>query len=707
MYRFRDIKVFDKMVKSNSILVGLSLLLLVWFVAYASDWFGWSIWLQQTDWYAQLLVSGWIDYLPLLIIVIPLIGSFVELYCAKASPRFRDQAVIYTGFITLVVVLFSYPLILDNDVSFELANVFDLGLSFRIDTLGYIVLLLSAYLWFYVMVYAHVYMQREKHSTRFFFFLGLTYATVIGAIVAGDLLTMFVFFEVMTVSSYMLVIHGQNEESYQAGYKYLVMGLIGGFLIFAAIVLMYFNVGDLGFDSAIVQLAELGATRYWIIGLIVLGFGVKAGMAPLHVWLPKAHPVAPSPASALLSGVMIKIGAFGIIRAVTSYYFPTKDMMVGGDDPIWFTASTIGAILIWVGIVTMTIGVFLALLQANMKKMLAYHSISQMGYIIVGIGVAMYLGYKGALGYGGAVYHIVNHALFKSLLFMVAGVVYYHTHEQNMYKLGGLWKKLPVTTVVFLIAALGISGVPLFNGYVSKTMLHHAIVEAHEYGSSIFLYAEWIFLLVSAGTVCSFVKMFYYVFIRKTDNAYPDATFDFSSFDVALWAIAILIVWIGWNPNFLLDALVIPQLNRMAYSSDFIDHYVVGINVFAGEDLLVTLGILGFGGVMFVIGDKLHLFHKTLPKWLSIEYWFFLPAFLVMRGVCRRMYGKRFRIDDKEYEQLNEISNDRLGFIERFIITSNVVNRRYEQSLIRKDALIYSVLLMVLLLWMMMDQLIL
>ena len=690
MYKFPKIKIFDQMVKSNSILVGLSVLFLLLLVGYGSNWFGVADIFIQTPFFEMLITSSVIDFLPVLIILIPVLGSVVELFYGESSSRFRDRAVIYMGFVTLIVIVLTFPVVLVRTLDFEIAQIFELGLSFKIDMLAYTVLLLSSFIWFYVMVYSHVYMEREQHSTRFFFFLGLTYSAVLGAIASGDLLTMFIFFEIMTVASYMLVIHGQNDECYKAGYNYIIMGLIGGFLIFTAIILIYFNLGDLSFESAIVRLDELGTMKYWIMGLLVFGFGIKAGMAPVHVWLPRAHPVAPTPASALLSGVMIKVGAFGIIRVASSYYFPSKEMMAGLDDPVWFTASNIGAFLIWTGIITMALGVFLALQQANIKKMLAYHSVSQMGYIIVGIGVGLYLGYNGAMGYTGAMYHIINHALFKSLLFMVAGVIYYHTKELDMYKLGGLWKKLPITTLVFLIAAMGISGIPLFNGYISKTILHHSIVEAYEYGSPVFFYAELIFIVVSAGTVCSFIKMFYYVFIRKTDNTYPQATFDFSSFDIALWAMALIIILIGLNPGFILDKLIIPQLNVMAYDLVFIDHYIVHLNVFKGGDLLMTAMIAGLGFIIFFLGKKFNMFHLHLPKWLNIEYLFFLPAYIIMRNLCRLMYGDKCPIDQDEFARLSETDTNEIGFIERFVITTNVLNRRYEQSVIRADALIYS-----------------
>ena len=690
MIKFPKMKIFDSMVKGNTFLVGFSLFLLLLFIAYIGNWFGFNEWVINSNWFYDIVNSAYIDYSTVLIIFIPIIGAIIELLFGEKLVKNRDKSVIYMGFLTLVIIVLLYPFALERTLSIHIPNLFSLGLNLRIDMLSYAVLMLSAFIWFFVMIYAHEYMKREKKSTRFFFFLALTYSSVIGAIVSGDLLMMFIFFEIMTITSYMLVIHGQNDQSYKAGFNYIIMGLIGGFLILTAIILLYFNIGDLRFESAIEKLEEHGNLKYWIMGLLVFGFGIKAGMAPVHVWLPRAHPVAPTPASALLSGVMIKIGAFGIIRAATSYYFPGKDTVTGIDDPLWLSASSIGAIIIWTGIITMALGVFMALQQANIKKMLAYHSISQMGYIITGIGVALYLGYEGAMGLTGAMYHIINHALFKSLLFMVAGVIYYHTKELDMYKLGGLWKRLPFTTITFIVAALGISGIPLFNGYISKTILHHGLVEAYELGNHMFFYAELIFIVVSAATVCSFIKMFYYVFIRKTDNDYKTMVFDYSSLDIAMWSMGLIIILIGLFPNFILKSLIIPLLNIAPYDPHFIEQHIWNINVFQGSDLLMTLLIVMLGFMIFFLGKRFNLFHLRLPKWFSVEYLLFYPAYILMKNICKMMYGEKCPIDNEGFAKLSDKDVENIGFIDRFVITTNVFNRRYEQSVIRSDALIYT-----------------
>jgi formate hydrogenlyase subunit 3/multisubunit Na+/H+ antiporter MnhD subunit len=631
-----------------------------------------------------------LPYFPIIMVFIPLIGAFIQILYRKKPSVKRDWVVIMMTFLTFLLTILMYPVAKEGGIVLEIPYIMGIGLSFKVDMLGFVMLLITSILWFLVMVYAHEYMKREKHSNRFFLFMAITYASVLGTIMAGDLLTMFLFFEIMTISSYVLVTHSQKEESYEAGYNFIFMGLIGGFSILIAMILLYFHVGDLSFTSAISVLSEKGSIKYWIMGLLIFGFGVKAGMAPVHVWLPRSHPVAPTPASALLSGIMIKVGAFGILRVATSYFFPEIGEVSDYLDPLWLTTENIGAFIIWIGIITMAIGVFFALQQSNIKKMLAYHSISQMGYIVMGIGIALYLGYRGAMGYAGAVYHIINHALFKSLLFMVAGVVYYHTKEYDMYKLGGLWKKLPLTGTVCLIACLGISGIPLFNGFISKSILHHGIVEAYKYGSHEFFYAELIFIVVSAGTVCSFIKLFYYVFLGKMPEKYKNIQTEYNNLDIAMAAIAILIILIGTNPSYILNKFILPELYQTTYDIDFIEHYIVHLHFFTASDLITMGYILILGFIIFFVGKKFNLFHLHFPRWLKLEYILFYPINFFMRRACKLMYGDQCPIDTGPLSKLALRHNENVGFLERFVTMTNVFNRRYETNIIKSDAFIYT-----------------
>ena len=670
-----------------TLLVLLLVTALVVFVVNLNTTSALFVWvLRQQD-------QPWVRLAPMVLIALPTLGALAQLGLLKRSVVVSDYVVMAATFLTVLMVLLLYPVVVTQGVELRLPGVLGMGLYFHVDALAYALLLVSSVLWFCVMVYAHEYMKVEHHPRRFFFFMGLTYAGVLGTLMAGDLWTMFLFFEVMTFASYVVVTHGQKKASFMAGYNYIFMGLLGGFAIFFAMVLLYAGDPDLSFTSRVALFETQGFQPYVIMGLLVFGFGVKAGMAPVHVWLPRAHPVAPTPASALLSGVMIKVGAYGVLRVLTGYFFPLD--MAGS----WMFAVNIGEALIWLGLLTMALGVFFALLQKNIKRMLAYHSISQMGYIMMGIGVASYLGTKGAMGYGGAVYHIINHALFKSLLFMVAGSVYLYTKETNMYLLGGLWRKLPITMFVCLIAALGIAGVPLFNGFASKTMLHHSIEEAYLYGKGYFRYAEWLFNLISVGTVCSFVKLFYLTFLGKMPKRFETLKGSYLSIHSAMLAVVVLIVFIGLRPHTLLQAIILPGARSLPYSATFIDTYVAPLNFFAFADVRIMFFIILGGFLLFYVGHRGHWFSVVLPKWLSLEYILFFPANLFFNWACRFFYGDQCGLKQAELKRMALKDNQDVGFIDRLIYTMRAFNHRYEDSFLRLDATLYFLGLVGLLGW--------
>lgn len=595
--------------------------------------------------------------LPLWVVIIPLVCGLIEAFIGKKSEKLRDMTVVNVSLITFLSILLMYPQVYQGQMTYQLPKVLGYGLSFKVDMLSFLMAVTAGILWFFVSIYAHDYMKIENHRNRFYLWMSVTFAGILGTVMAGDLFTMYLFFEMMTLSSYLLVAHNQSNESILAGNNYIYMGVAGGLSILLGMILLQGYVGTLEFTHLASQMQNLGLVRYLIGVLFLIGFGIKAGMLPLHIWLPKAHPVAPTPASALLSGILIKVGAYGILRVSLSYFVPSITEISGYTDSLWEVSRNLGGIIIWVGIATMAIGVFMALQQSNMKKMLAYHSISQMGYIIMGIGVASYLGYKGAMGFSGSIYHIINHALFKALLFMVAGLVYLRTKELDMYKLGGLWRKMPFTALLCIIAALGITGMPGFNGFASKSILHHAIIEAYEYGHYSFKYAEIIFTVVSAGTVCSFIKMFSFVFLGKCPEKHKNIEGEKGMMNLGMAGLAILIIGVGQAPNYLMDKFIIPASRTFTYDPNFINKYLVDMNFFNSTDItgMVWTYLLGIG--IFILGIKFDLFHLHLPKWFNIENAIYKP-----------------------------ISNAVISF-------SEVLTNRYEIKIISSDVVIYSVIL--------------
>jgi hydrogenase-4 component B len=568
-------------------------------------------------------------------------GPVVAKVGKRISEHARDVLLLLIYVASLLMIIAMFPQVRSGYPETTIPGVLGYGLHFRVDMLSWIMLIVSSVLWFIVGLYARDYMPIEHHRDRFYIFFMLTYAGVLGTVMASDILTLFLFFELMTFASYLLVAHKETTDSIMAGSRYIFMGIAGGLTILLGIVLMQFHTSHLDFALLAQDLRAAGPVQYAIAGLLIMGFGLKAGMLPLHIWLPRAHPVAPTPASALLSGLLIKTGTYGILRVATSFFMPGFEVAGSRENPLWALSHNEGTILIWVGIATMAVGVFMALQQSDMKKMLAYHSISQMGYIIMGIGVASYLGYIGAMGFAGSVFHTMNHALFKSLLFLVVGVIYLNTGQTDMYKLGGLWRRMPVTALVCLVAALGITGMPGFNGFASKSILHHAIDEAWHYGHYSFRSAEMMFTVVSAGTVGSFIKFYYYIFLRKPTGKGELYVGKVGSgtMQIAMSISALLIVLIGLFPDIVMNALIIPATRTFNYDPVFVDTYLEGMVFFNRQDLWNVLVVYLLGGLLFITGVRFGLFHLHLPRWLHLEHSIYGPIMRYTRRITRRVYN--------------------------------------------------------------------
>lgn len=476
--------------------------------------------------------------------------------------------------------------------------------SFRMDSLSGLFSLFSAFVWLAAGIYMWSYMKHEKRTLSFYVFYLITLGAVQGIFAAGDLVTLLLFFEIMTVSSFFWVIHNQDRDSLRAGYFYLFLSVAAGLCLAGAIELLKISGSSLqvGVPAGIPKNITMFT---WGILLLIAGFGVKAGMVPLHIWLPMAHPVAPTPGSALLSGILIKCGAYGLIRTGQFLSWGQADLIP------W-----IGVFVTVIGVVTMVLGVCLALLQGNAKRLLAYHSISQMGYIILGIGVALFLQNDGVLGVSGAIFHSLNHALFKSALFLGVGIVYLGTNELDLYRLGGLWRDYPFTALMMLIAAFGITGTPGLNGYVSKTLLHHAVSQAASTGVPVMVWAERFFLVVGVGTTASFVKLFSLAFLGKKKTEVADGAGEKPMLALGMALLAAVMVFVGTRPYVAINQFIAPATVAGGMSDlTYLQH----VNVWAKGDLLGMVITLAAGIVFFIIGMKTHLFHYQPPAWLSIE----------------------------------------------------------------------------------------
>jgi hydrogenase-4 component B len=346
-----------------------------------------------------------------------------------------------------------------------------------------------------------------RFSIHYLSYLWL-YFSMIMVVVIRDGVAFLVAWEIMALASFLLVIFDAEERSImKTGINYLIQMHVGMLLILIAFLVVNKATGKIGFDALGAYFS--GHNNILLFSLFFAGFGIKAGFIPLHTWLPQAHPAAPSHVSGVMSGVMIKMGIYGILRVL---------MTVQSD------IFAIGIIILSVSLVSGLLGVMMAIVQHDLKRLLAYHSIENIGIIGIGIGLGM-IGIAtknnalSLLGLSGGLLHVLNHSLFKSLLFYNAGSVYLSTHTRNIEKLGGLMKKMPATALFFMIGSLAICGLPPFNGFISEYLIYLGMFKtlstADLYQSIVVLVSVVSLALIGGLAVFCFTKAFGIVFLGE------------------------------------------------------------------------------------------------------------------------------------------------------------------------------------------------
>ena len=538
----------------------------------------------------------------------------VMAFAAYFASKKGERAAVATG---IVALAFSLLVCYGPDMTVSLPLL--TGLRLTVDGFRRVYIVIICFMWTMTLLLSPEYFRHHHNLSRYYFFNLLTLGATLGVFLAADLYTAFVFFEIMSFTSFTWVIQEETKEATRAAMTYLAVAVIGGLVALMGLFLLQHTLGttELSRLYALAQSCPDKGTLYVAGGCILFGFGAKAGMFPLHIWLPKAHPVAPAPASALLSGVLTKSGIWGIL-AISCNIFRY--------DPAW------GTLILVLGTITMVLGAVLALFSIDLKRTLACSSMSQIGFILVGIGMMGLLGEENALAARGSLLHMVNHSLFKLVLFECAGVVYFNLHQLDLNEIRGFGRKKPLLNLAFLLGAAGIGGIPLLNGYVSKTLLHEAIVEgAAEYGWGLKL-VEWLFLISGGMTLAYMTKLYVCLFLEK----HPTRQAEFDEKKKYMSPMSALAV--------LLPAVLLPVLGLSAnVTMNFIAD--MGTDFFHGGQLhhavhYLSLENLKGAAISIVIGMALYLLfiRKFLmkdgkyvdlwPEKLDLENLFYRPLLL-------------------------------------------------------------------------------
>lgn len=384
-----------------------------------------------------------------LILFLPLAGALLMPWASKLGRRWAD------GWVTLVMLGMLGATLSLLPAGRDLVRVTAFDLALAVDGLSLLFLVVINVVAFACAIYATDYIAHYGGRGKFYALLLLLVFGLCGVVMVRDLFSLYVFLEVASIAAYVLVAYNLEFDGIEASLKYLLLSVVGTGLILVAIAFVLASTGTLGFAGLKAALATPGTLQspvfLFAAALLVAGFGLKAAIVPFHAWLPDAHPSAPAPISAMLSGVVIKVaGIYALIRIFFDLY-PAP-------------ASVLRAFLI-LGVASMAAGAVIAYFQTDIKRMLAYSSISQVGYILIGLGLGNWWGMVGAL------FHIFNHALFKSLLFLNSGAIQFRTGTRDMREMGGLENRMKVTAITGAFGTLSIAGIPPFNGFWSKLLI--------------------------------------------------------------------------------------------------------------------------------------------------------------------------------------------------------------------------------------------
>ena len=405
-----------------------------------------------------------------------------------------------------------------------------INIHLTVDTLGYYYGLILTFIWLLATIYSLGYIDHKEN--RYYSFMALCNSFTLGCAFSQNMFTYFIFYELMTLATYPLIIHEETDIARRAGIKYLKYTITAGAVILFAILFQYFlGGGNLSLiSSGTLSLETTSRAMLMVIFFAYLaGFGVKAAIVPLEGWVPDAHSTAPSPASALLSGIILKAGAFGIIRVV----FNVFGLTLFKDLNLWIYLAVIASI-------TIVLASVRALTQDNLKRRLAYSSISQVSYILLGLSL---VSYGGALG---GIMHLAHHALMKACLFFCAGIMLIRTGKKNVSEMAGIGYRLPITMICFSICALAMIGTPLTVGFISKWLLGSGALQADQ---PIFV----VILLISALlNAAYFLPIVYTAFFnRPEDNEHAGVRFKGEVTSVMLWPtliLAALVIFAGiWD----------------------------------------------------------------------------------------------------------------------------------------------------------------
>ena len=503
-----------------------------------------------------------LQHFPIYSIMVLFLGAFLIVIFGK-SKVFRHAVALLATFASFffMAMLFKPVMLEGQTIAYWMGNRvpaggYAIGIALEVDALSLFFGLLVSCVVFIACVYSIQYMSHDDNVPQYYTLFLMLAGGVMGLVLSGDLFNMFIMVEILTFAAVALTAFRNTANgALEAAFKYLVVGCIGSTCILAGTIMLYAQVHTLNLAqmSALIP-GNLSTATKVAFALLFIGFCTKAFLVPFHPLAADAHGAAPASISVLISGVLTKSGIYGLIRLS---YFLFQSMALG----------TMQFWLVFLGSVSMFGCVTMALAQHDFKRLLAFHSISQIGYVLASVGLCT------AFGISAGLYHAMNHTLFKGLLFLAAGAVLHETGTTDLGKLGGLSRKMPHTTVLFLIGAFSISGIPPFNGFASKWMIYQATYQkAVETGNIGFLLVTICALVTSTLTLASFVKVTQSVFFGQLPKEYENVKEVPFGMRLAMGILAAMCLVTGLLPEAVTRYLTEPAARAVFAVTDYINN---------------------------------------------------------------------------------------------------------------------------------------
>lgn len=503
-----------------------------------------------------------ISHLPILLILTPLLSAIAIAFLSLlVKTQWMQKSIACIGLsLPFYYLYLIYQKLSQGPIEYHMGNwEKPYAITLFIDELSFTLLLITSIIIFLCFIYSLQYMKGT--DVKYYFFFLLLTSGLFGLFLAGDFFNLYIFFDLTIITSYILITFGDKKSSIKASFIYIIMSSIATFFFLYGIGFIYSKIGLLNIEEVSTVFHQLDTPTQIVILTMFLGaLAIKAAIIPFHSWLVIAHSTAPSPISAILSAIIVKAGIYILFRILS----------------LGFSIQYLSELIIVFGIITMLGGITGALLEWDIKRILAYSTISHIGLIIIGIGTFSLVGITGGL------FHVVNHAFFKSLLFLCAGAMIYQTGTKDIreQKIG---KTMPFTTLSFIIGALAISGITPFNGSISKLLIELSVI-THP--------LLWLFILISSiATIAVFTKIIYYSFVSSFKN--KKQTHDVSfAMQLPMIILAILCLIIGLFPELILNTLLLPSSYILAQNVSYPEFYSWEFKKILKDIGTISLGIV-------------------------------------------------------------------------------------------------------------------